>query len=51
MPAYSAPESSIAFCRELADRFPQLQPILIEHEDFNEEILPHVFFGDFPTLC
>lgn len=46
MPEYSAPQSSVALCRELADRFPHLRPLLVEHEEFNEEILPHVFFGD-----
>lgn len=47
MSEYSAPESSVAFCRELAERFPRLRPILIEHEELNEDVLPHVFFGDF----
>jgi hypothetical protein len=46
MTEYSVPESSIAFCRELAKRFPQLSPLLIEHENDNDEVLPHVFFGD-----
>ncbi len=46
VPEYSAPESSVAFCRQLADRFPELRPLLNEHEEFNEEMLPHLFFGD-----
>jgi hypothetical protein len=40
MAKYQASESSVALSRELANRFPQLRALLVEHEEFNEEVLP-----------
>jgi hypothetical protein len=31
---------------ELTDEFKDFKPILQEHIEFNEELLPHVFFAD-----
>jgi len=39
-------ELTIAFVRSLVSRFPSLSGVLEEHVKDNDEILPHVFFGD-----
>src|SRR5215471_18666018 len=31
---------------ELVKTIPEFEPVLREHLDFNEELLPHVLFGD-----
>ena len=39
-------ERTISFVRSMAARFPGLEPVLAEHIKDNQEILPHLFFGD-----
>ena len=39
-------QKTASLVRQIAARFPGLIPILEEHLKDNEEILPHVFFGD-----
>jgi hypothetical protein len=35
---------------QFIDTFPELKPILQEHYEFNEELLPHVLFGKWNNL-
>jgi hypothetical protein len=37
---------SVEFVRSLVSRFPNLTNVLAEHIADNDEILPHLFFGD-----
>ncbi len=39
-------DKSQDFCEELVRRFDDLAPMLQEHIEDNDEILPHVFMGD-----
>ena len=39
-------DNEVALVRALVARFPSLRPLLEEHVDYYDEILPHVFFGE-----
>jgi hypothetical protein len=39
-------EQTISFVRDMVARFPGMGALLEEHIKDNDEILPHVFFGD-----
>ena len=36
----------VSFIRELAEQFSALQPMLNEHVEYLEEVLPHLFLAD-----
>jgi hypothetical protein len=39
-------EATIFFVEGIANRFPSVRELLREHVEDNDEIIPHVFFGD-----
>ena len=45
-PSMAAPRTAAAFVGWLADRYPAIEELRREHLADNDELLPHVFFGD-----
>lgn len=39
-------DPAVAFCDSLAERFPDLRPLLAKHREDHDGTLPHVFMGD-----
>jgi hypothetical protein len=45
-PAVTPPRTSAAFVEWLAERYPVVEDLRREHMSDNDELLPHVLFGD-----
>jgi len=40
------PSATVSYCEDLAKQCPDVRELLDDHINDNDELLPHVFFGD-----